>query len=342
MARRTIRARRSSPYLIALVVIFAVLFVAAAVGFGWVWSLRNDDLMKTFGQQRLEQASKSDQDPFKAWFDKYNGKTALVDMIESQEEQANQYRSLVPPLTKKINSDVPTNLDLGQLKQSVSNDTNAAAAAINSATAVLQKSFTDLAPAGALPPAPGAPAAPDAAAAPAVAGAAPAQDIKASDLVNMMKDQGLRIEALVKQIQDASTAAAQLTAKIDGLEAEKVAQKANYERQVAQAQKDLQDERTRLTELRDNALKTAQLTADELKAAVDRHMADKTNFIKQMDAMKKNESTLRASCARPRRSSRNTGRCPPPRASMARSSAWPKSRTWRTATWGRRTASCWA
>lgn len=249
MARRTIRARRSSPYLIALVVIFAVLFVAAAVGFGWLWSLRSDDLLKTFGQERLQQASKSDQDPFKPWFDKYGGKGALVDMIEGQEDLANQYKALVPPLTKQIDGDVPANLDVSQLKQSVSNDINTAILGVKDAITTLQRSYE------------GAP------------GAGGQPEIRATDMVGALKDLSIRVDGLVQQMKGAAATQAELIARNTGLQEEMKVAKEGLERMNAQLQVDMAAERNRLTVARDNALLLVKQVEQKLTEATDRHMA---------------------------------------------------------------------
>jgi hypothetical protein len=267
MARRTIRARRSSPYLIALVVIFAVLFVAAAVGFGWVWSLRNDDLMKTFGQSRIEVASKGDQDPFEPY--KKYGKSNLIDIIEAQEALAEDYRSLVPPLTKQINGDVPANLDISQLKQSVANDINASAEAIKAVASTLQKSFE------------GTP------------GGEKQAELKATDLVNAMRDQSIRIDALVNQVKRSIADQTVLATNIDKLQGELKSNKDESQRLVAQLQADLRSERNRLEMARESAQLLTKQVEQKLNENVNQWGAEKRDWLKQMDIMKKDYATIR-------------------------------------------------
>ena len=57
MAKRTIRARRASPYLLYLVIAFSVLTVVCAVGWGWTWSVLNQDRLSTFPTESLLNAA---------------------------------------------------------------------------------------------------------------------------------------------------------------------------------------------------------------------------------------------------------------------------------------------
>lgn len=96
MARRTIRARRSSPYLIALVIIFAVLFVAAAIGWGWTWNTRNEELAQIFGQQFVERCAQTEKSPITEVLNQYADETYkpinLVDLVKHEKDLADAYR----------------------------------------------------------------------------------------------------------------------------------------------------------------------------------------------------------------------------------------------------------
>ena len=112
MARRTIRARRSSPYLIALVIIFAVLFVAAAIGWGWTWNTRNEELALTFGQQFVDRCAQTEKNPIaevrSMYGDPGTPSATIVDIIKFHKDQADAYRSDIPRLTQPLTGDVPS------------------------------------------------------------------------------------------------------------------------------------------------------------------------------------------------------------------------------------------
>jgi hypothetical protein len=263
MARRTIRAQRSSPYLIALVVIFSVLFVAAAVGWGWTWSIRNEELAKVFGQQRLDQAKDTDQ-LFAEWAKKGEpfGKTLLVDIIDAEEVQTKEYRSQIPPLIQRLSGESPDNLPAQQLRQAASDVVKATADELKITAQTLAKSFEG------------------------EKGAEKQADLRPPHMVAAMRDLRQRIDALVLQTKTDQAAINTIDTQIKGLQAELETTKKEDARHIQQLEAEKVDERNRLTAARDNAILVQQQLEKALREAVDRHATDKKLWLAEAEKSK--------------------------------------------------------
>jgi hypothetical protein len=113
MARRTIRARRASPYLLYLVIAFSLLTVAAAVGWGWMYSLKSQDEQNAFGRARVEAPGANVQDLWRAVTEGhiekdsfYDEKGAdLFDMTLAQKDLAEKYRFEITQLSQRLTGD---------------------------------------------------------------------------------------------------------------------------------------------------------------------------------------------------------------------------------------------
>jgi hypothetical protein len=142
MARRTIRARRASPYLLYLVIGFSILMVAGFVAAGWLYSLRNEERTKTFGLERLRQAAEEKSDLYRKVFDTYpEAGNTLVDIIESRSRVVDEYKLEIQRLTERLVGD-PFNTQQGNvLRQSVSDVIKSTGEVLAQASQTLQKSY---------------------------------------------------------------------------------------------------------------------------------------------------------------------------------------------------------
>jgi hypothetical protein len=270
MARRTIRAQRSSPYLVAMVVVLAVLFVAAAIGWGWTWNKRNEELANTFGLDRLEQAAKADQDPFTMFLKtKYQelGKN-YADVVDNLSKQSDEFRSEIPRLIRQINGETAANLPPQQLRQAVSDTLKLSSTELDEMAKSLQNSFA------------GQP------------GAEAQANVKVTYLVPAVRDLRMRVDALTRQVKDDTQANLKLQGQVDGLNASLDSTRKDNTQEVAQLQESMKAERTSLSVARDNAIAVQQQLEVALKQAIDRHMADKKAFLTESEKFKNRESTL--------------------------------------------------
>ena len=98
MARRMIRAQRSSPYLLYLVIAFAILTVGGWVFGAWMYSKQHQTLVYVFGEQTVQNTP----DLTVLWrdtLDKYrdDGNT-LIKVIENKQARADAYRNEIQRL----------------------------------------------------------------------------------------------------------------------------------------------------------------------------------------------------------------------------------------------------
>jgi hypothetical protein len=270
MARRTIRAQRSSPYLIAMVVIFAVLFVAAAVGWGWTWNKLGEERALTFGADKVDAAARVDQDPFAMYFGKYkkSASDTILKVVETKDEELKDFQSEIPRLIAQINGESAANLDAGRLRQTTSDALKLSTVELDETAKSLQNSFVG------------------------VPGADKTADIKATALVPGIRELRARLDALVIQVKNDNDANAKLQATVDGLGGSIEGMKKTNTQEVAQLQSQLSDERKSLTVARDNAIGVQQQLQVALKDEVDRHLADKKEWLDKESKYKNRESTL--------------------------------------------------
>jgi hypothetical protein len=262
MARRTIRARRSSPYLVATVVILALLFVVAAVGWGWTWSARNEELAAAFGQSVVDRATQGDRSLFEETFNKYaeEGRrpTTLLEIIERKNQQTEEYRSDIPRLVQVLTGEVPDNKQGTQLRAIATEAIKAATDSLDAAGTTLTKSYEG--------------------------GAAPADkvaDVKPSNMVAAVRSLNQRVDAYGVQVKADDTKTAGLDGQLKGVQGELATAKTEHARQVEQIQSELKDERTRLTKARDDAAAVSANLQKQLTDLTDRYMAEKATWQKE-------------------------------------------------------------
>jgi len=252
MARRMIHARRASPYLLYLVIAFAILTVAGWAGFGWMYSARDEVLQRALGSQRVEAA----QDVTELWrdiLDRYNEANNLVDVIEAKKEQANVYQKDIQRLAERLAGDPFTSQAGTELRQSVSDVLKATNDLLIQTEQELQQSYT-------------------------LGDQAPPADIRPTSMVTAIRGLVQRINALGQQIQEDKKTIANLETQIEGVRGELDAAKVEHKRQVAQVQQELADEKDRLTKSKVSAEDMAKRLDEDKDKLQDRLLVDRRKY----------------------------------------------------------------
>jgi hypothetical protein len=256
MARRTIRARRASPYLLYLVIAFSLLTVAAAIGWGWMYSLKNQAEQAAYGRARIEAPGVNLQD-FATQISQgavskdalYDEKASdLYDMVLAQKDWAEKYAFDLKQLTQRLTGDDFATQQGQQLRQSVADLLKGTADLLAQAGANLQKSY-QVGPEGAT------------------------GEVKMTSAQAAIRSFMQRVDALVIQVKQDGAGAADLQTKIKGLQEELAAAKAEQARQLAQAQSTYKDEKDRLTKARDDAVAQSNRFKEEMARDTDKFMA---------------------------------------------------------------------
>ena len=269
MARRTIHARRASPYLLYLVIAFSVLTVACAVGWGWMYSLKGQTELNAFGQARIQNAT-SVEDLWRSVFDNpdyKDGGDNLVDILQKKVELANTYRSEIQRLTERLSGDPFTTQHGNPLRQSISDVLKSTNDILVQTQQAIQESY-------------------------AVGGDATTADVKTTSMVAAVRSLVQRVKALVLQVKQDATAVGQLEGQIKGLQDELAAAKAEQARQMAQTQQNLTDEKTRLTTARDGAVQQSEQFKEEMQRITDRLIAERRAWTTERDKLTREINTL--------------------------------------------------
>jgi len=269
MARRTIRARRASPYLLYLVIAFSVLTVACAIGWAWMYSLKSQVELNVFGQARIEGAPEI-EDLWRGVLDNPDYKETgdnLVDILEKKVDLANTYRSEIQRLTERLAGDPFTTQRGEQLRQSVSDTLKSTNDILVQTEQAIQESY-------------------------AVGGDASTADVKTTSMVAAIRSLVQRVKALVLQVKQDATAVGDLEGQIKGLQDELAAAKAEHTRQMAQLQQNLDDEKTRITAARDSAVQQSEQFKEEMQRITDRIIAERSAAAKERDKLTREILTL--------------------------------------------------
>ncbi len=267
MARRMIRARHASPYMLYLVIAFAILTVAGWILAAWMYTEKEDTLRKVFGEQTL----RTTKDTTALWNDllqtyKDDGST-LVEIIESKEERANVFRNEIQHLAERLSGDPLTNQYGEELRQSVADVLKATNDMLITTEQELQRSYT-------------------------VGRKAPPADVRPTSMVTAIRALVQRVDALGRQIQQDDVAINDLKAQIKGLNDQLQTAQAEHKRQVAQVQQELQDEKERLTKARQSAEDTAKTIKEDNKRLQDRMLQDQRAHAKEVDELKSEVTKL--------------------------------------------------
>lgn len=268
MARRMIRARRASPYLLYLVIALSVLTVACAIGWGWMYSKKNQTDLNVFGQARIENSAGDLEGLWRSLLDanKEDGDT-LQDVIEKKDQLANVYRSEIQRLTERLTGD-PFSAQRGaQLRQSVSDVLKATNDILVQTEQAIQESY-------------------------AVGGDASTADVKTTSMQAAVRSLVQRIKALVIQVKQDSTAIGNLEGQIKGLQEELAAAKAEHARQTAQNDSNWKQEKESVTKARDSAVQQSEQFKEEHGRIQDRLIAEGRRFATDRDKLSRQILTL--------------------------------------------------
>ena len=263
MARRTIHARRASPYLLYLVIAFSILTVVCAIGWAWTYSLKNQVEISVFGVDRLQNAPEGTEGLFNEVFTKYQSQGPLVDLLDAKVKIADEYGASVKDLSGRLVGDSFTLQQGPQLRQSVSDILKISADVMKLAKDTLDASQT------------------------------PPTDIKLTNMQESIRLLAQRIDALVLQVKQDATAATSLEAQIKGLQEELAAAKALQAQQVAQLQANLNDEKGRLSTARDSALAVAKQTEDRNRQLQDQLLEERRKFAAEKEKLDRSILTLK-------------------------------------------------
>jgi len=268
MARRTIRARHASPYLLYLLIAFAAIAVICAIGWGWSFSRKNQAELNVFGTERLRDAAADKIDLWRQVFDKYPAEGAtFLDIIEAKDKLTNEYRSEIQRLTERIVGDPFSTQRSDELRQSVSDVIKATADTLAQVAETLKKSYQ--------------------------VGSEAAGQIQVPTLQTAIRALLQRVDGLVAQIGQDAAALAQLDGQLRGLQAELQVAKDEHARQVAQLQSQLEDEKKRLTAARDNAVEQSNQLKEALQRVTDRLIAERQQWSTDREKFQRDSLTLR-------------------------------------------------
>ena len=255
MARRTIRARRASPYLLYLVIAFALLTVICVIGWALAYSNRNQDQANTFGLERVQRAAENKSDLFQEVFTKDDYKnqgSTLVDILEARNRLAAEYRSEIQHLTAQLMGDPFDTKHGNELRQTVSDVIKSTTDVVGQASQTLQKSY--------------------------LVGTETPSEIKLTSMQAAIDALSKRIMTLVDVVKQDGQTAAGLQTQIKGLEGQIDAAKTEHARQVKQLQDNLNDEKTRLTAARESALAVAKQAEDDKQRTMDRLINERRDW----------------------------------------------------------------
>jgi hypothetical protein len=249
MARRTIRARRASPYLLYLVIALSILTVACAVGWAWMYSLRNEDRLLVVGEQALRDAGRRGVDALKEVLEKYpeDRNVPLANILEKRDQLAKDYRSEIQRLTDRLANNPFTTQEGDVLRTSVSTVLAADSELLAAASLTLQKSYA--------------------------VGAEQPTDVKMTSPEDAIRSFMKRTDALVALAKQNQATVGNLETQLKGIQEELAVAKAAHKQQTEQLNANLTDEKNRVTAARDSALGAAKQLEDEKQRILDRYIA---------------------------------------------------------------------
>jgi hypothetical protein len=248
------------------VIAFAVLTVACAVGWGWVYSQKSEALRRAFGEARL----KSVPDTTQLWrqaLEKYKDDGGnLLDIIETKDEQANLYRKEVQRLTERLSGDPFQNQFGEELRQSVSDVLKSTSDILVQTEQKLQASY-------------------------ALGEQSAPADIQPTSMVTAIRALVQRVDALGQQVVEDDATIKNLETQIEGVRGELEAAKAEHKRQTAQLEQDLADEKQRLTQARTSAEDMAQRLKEDKDRIQDTMLTERAERRQEIDKLK-NQITM--------------------------------------------------
>jgi len=260
MARRTIHARRASPYLLYLMIAFIVLAVAGWVLWGWTFSARNEIQRDTLGMTRINQAADSGRDPMKELLNKYKDEGPnLADILEAKTKLADAYAVEIQRLTFSLIGEEYKGQRGDILRGSVSDAVNQTTQLLSEAKEGAEKSYADV------------------------------KDQPTTVQIASMKDAVTvlqrRIGELVGRVGQVEGAKAGVDTELATAKGELEAVKTQHEQEMAQKDANYAKEKTDLTTARDDAVKSQGQLSEQLQRLQDRMIAKDRENRTQKDAL---------------------------------------------------------
>ncbi|MCX5655709.1 MAG: hypothetical protein NTY65_13805 [Planctomycetota bacterium] len=268
MARRTIRARRASPYLLYLVIALSILTVACAVGWTYSYLEKDKALVQVFGEAGVQDASQKGIDPFKKVFEEYGDPEArnLVAILDKRIKQANEYRSEIQRLTDQIVKNDFKGQEGDALRGSVTMVLQSTGELLAQAGAVLKKSYE--------------------------VGTEQPLDVTPKTTEDAIRSFMKRLDGVVLIVKQDQTAITGLDVQLKGIQEELTAAKAAYTQQVGQLTANLTDEKNRLTTDRDSAVATTKQMEDAKRLVEDRLIAERKAWAIEKEKIDHNAMAL--------------------------------------------------
>jgi len=271
MARRTIRARRASPYLLYLVIALSILTVACAVGWVLAYLDKNKTLDQVFGDSTVREAGgKTSEDLFKEVFQKYGEPDAnsLVVLLDKRAQLATNYRSEIQRLTDEMVKNDFKGQEGDALRGSVSMVIQSTGELLAQAGEVLKKSYQ--------------------------VGTEQPLDVTPKSTEDAIHSLMKRLDGLVLVVKQGQAAVTDLETKLKGVQEELAAAKAAYTQQVGQLNASLTDEKNRLTTARDGAVATSKQFEETKRQAEDQLIKERRAWAVEKEKFDRNAMMLQS------------------------------------------------
>jgi len=268
MARRTIRARRASPYLLYLVIALSILTVGCAVGWAWTYLQKSEVLVQVFGDAGLREAGERGFDPLKELFGKYpeDQGVPLATILEKRAQLVKEFQSEIQRLTDQMVKNDFKGQTGESLRGSVSLVVQSTGELLAQAGEVLKKSYQ--------------------------VGTEQPLDVTPKSTEDAIRSLMKRVDGLVLVAKQDQTAVSGLETQLKGVQDELAAAKAAYTQQAGQLQASLTDEKNRLTTARDSALANGKQSEDAKRQAEDRLIAERRAWATEKEKLDRNAMVL--------------------------------------------------
>ncbi len=266
MARRTIQARRASPYLLYLLIAFVVLTLVFAVLFILAYNKWSTERVYVFGEARIERAAEINADLWMDLTSRYPQlqTTNLVDVVNARDELAKAYEADIHQLLEVLTADPFQNQSERELRLTASAERARTNQRLEAANNTLMTSFQ-------------------------VAGG---QGEKAGSVQAALDVLSDRITDLMGNINEDAKRLVELQNQLDARLAELDVAKAQYAEDIRQQVVAHQAEKGRLEAARDSALATIQALEANIEQIKDQQLADRREKFAQEEKFRLEVNSL--------------------------------------------------
>lgn len=248
MARRTIQARRASPYLLYLLIAFVILTLVFAVLFIFTLNRWGSEQVLVFGEGRIQDAKETDADLWMDLTSRYPElqDTNLVNVLDARDKLADEYQSEIHRLLEVLTAEPYQDQEERQLRLTVSEEIARTNRRLEEANNILMQSFR-------------------------VAGG---QGEKAGSVQAGLESLGGRITDLMGHITEDVQRLRALQDKLDARIEELKEVRAQYAEDINKQAAAHQAEKQRLEAARDSAIATVQSLQKTIQQLEDKHLAE--------------------------------------------------------------------